>query len=54
MLNTFIGKARLLVASSYSLTGRKEDIAERVTWLLKKTQFAYGGIDFEVCLISVM
>ncbi|TEB25582.1 hypothetical protein FA13DRAFT_1796294 [Coprinellus micaceus] len=47
LLNTFIGKACLLVASSYGLTGRKEDITGRVTWLLKKTQFAYGGINFE-------
>lgn len=48
LLNAFIGKARLLVATNYSLTGKKNDIKERVAWLLTKTQFVYGDIDFKV------
>lgn len=49
MLNTFIGKAHLLVATSYGLMGRKEDVRVQVAWLLKKSQFTYGGLDADVC-----
>lgn len=52
LLNAFISKARLLVATNYGLNGRQETISERVTWLLKKTQFTYGGINIEVRSIA--
>ena len=48
LFNSIVGKARTKVVGHYGLTGSNEDVKAKVDWLLTKSKFLYGDIDYQV------
>jgi hypothetical protein len=55
LLDSIGNKAHERIEAAYGIPGNldKDQITDRVRWLLSKGHFKFGGIDYEVCFCYI-
>jgi hypothetical protein len=48
LLTGLANKTRVIIPGVYGLTGKREDVIDRVEWLLSESHFLFAGIGIEV------